>query len=203
MIYVVAVLLLILVLANDTARGILTGLLGIGVLLAISGVVLFGICWGGVSLWSWIRADTVDRAPVSARWNRFNNMSTNSKVIGYFDADSIERESGDVILWTMDVKNQPSKDRSFAIARKLKYSCSNRTVQLLDASKYDKDGTFIKSYPKKRSPKAIPPGTFSEWLLPVVCGNDFPDNPDRGDYSPVDANDVYKDAAGLFQFWGQ
>lgn len=56
MIYIIVVLLIILVLANDTARGLLVVLLGLGVWLAIAGAALIGLFLGGLWLWSSIHA---------------------------------------------------------------------------------------------------------------------------------------------------
>ena len=83
MIYIIVILLIILVLANDTARGLLVGLLGLGVLLAIAGAGLIGLFLGGSWLLSSIHTPSPPHEALnpSVQQNNFikNNAPNNKK----------------------------------------------------------------------------------------------------------------------------
>lgn len=76
MIYIIAILLFILVLANDRARGLLGLLITSGVILAIAGAILFGIIILGVWIFTSDHSTNVS-APVSAPTPPFASSSEN------------------------------------------------------------------------------------------------------------------------------
>ena len=210
MLYVIATLLLILVLANETGRGLLAVLLALMGVLAIAGAVIIGLAW----LWTSIkpstpspvhRSNNTDCAPTTPIWNRFS-FTSKSGTVYYFDADSVMTNGDMVTLWLQYVKNtkQPDEDGSYSTAQKVYFSCSNRTVQVTNESTYDKTGLFIRANSKPYDIQKIEPDDILSYrTLMMVCASDFPRSKSMDQYYPVEGNNIYNDAVDYYNSLNQ
>jgi len=94
--------------------------------------------------------------------------------------------------------DSPNPDGSYSNAVKWAYSCSNRTVQKLTLTAYDKTGRFIRADPNASKERDVIPGSVEETILKTVCASDFPQDKSEKHYSRISDNDIYRAAKAVF-----
>lgn len=143
-------------------------------------------------------------APVTSfasSWNIFWTVNSNSSVY-FFDADSIQREPGQVMIWIKGVRKElPDADGAWATAIRYRIDCKKKTYQALSVSDYNSSNEFIKSYPKIGPVTTPAPDSVGEGIINVVCQNSFPnDKSKNSDYSKIEDNDIFAATKRLVRF---
>jgi hypothetical protein len=104
----------------------------------------------------------------------------------FFDAESIERNGGQITVWIKTVKT----DLTGASAVRWRASCAKKTLQMLTWSDYDGQGKFIKSGSGTDEQDVIP-DTMGDVLLKIVCEPNFPKDTSGKSYMRAFDNDVF------------
>lgn len=128
---------------------------------------------------------------IASSW--YFTWAGNEETTYFFDADTIEKTKDNITVWikTVQVK-QADSDGSWASAYRWKFNCSKRTIQALQASIYDKDGKFIKSFPEPSKESATIPDSTGEAMQKIVCASSFPKVVPGANYVKLDDNDVFR-----------
>jgi len=134
----------------------------------------------------------VSVSAAASSWNFISAVNSDSSYY-FFDADSIQRESGNILIWVKNVrKTSPDSDGAWATAIRYKIDCRQRNFQNMGASDYDYNNNFIKSYPKVGLVTVPPPDSIGEGIINVVCKSNFPnDKSANADYVRILDNDVF------------
>ena len=128
---------------------------------------------------------------IASTWNYMNVGNETSRY--YFDSDTVEKNREITTLWVKIVRTtSPDKEGAWASAVRWRFNCSKRTIQILTMSDYDKDGTFMKSYPNSTKEDAVIPDSTGEGVLRIACQSDFPRNKSDKDYFILKNNDVFQ-----------
>jgi hypothetical protein len=137
----------------------------------------------------------------AATWYMFNKIYTD-KIVNYFDYETVVKRPDSVIIWVKYVNDQssPDSDASYMTAQKYTYECSKRTYIITATSTYDKDGSFIRSYPPMNKPNDVTPGSLGEDFLKTVCASDFPHKTDDNLYFKIKDNDIIKFSKTYFDW---
>lgn len=125
----------------------------------------------------------------SWHWATFSNDETQY----FFDADTVEKNREIVTVWvkTVEVKG-PSSSGTLASAQRWRMDCMKRTLQVMAASTYDKDGKFIRSFQAADKPEVVLPDSTGEAMLKVACAPDFPKDKSGKLYIKLEDNDVFR-----------
>lgn len=120
----------------------------------------------------------------------------------YFDAETVQKNPNKTILvWVKYVRNTtPENDGSWATASRWSLSCSKRTLQSLQSSAYDRDGKFIKSYPKPSDEQVVVPDSIGEAMLKLACEPTFPNDKSGKFYVKLDDNDPFAATKRLIEY---
>lgn len=98
----------------------------------------------------------------------------------YFDAATIEKTKNSVTVWVKTFRHRSADDSgAWATATRFEYKCSQRTIQVLAASDYNREGDFIKSYPASPKASLATPDSVGDGLLEVFCSKGFPKKEDK------------------------
>jgi hypothetical protein len=126
----------------------------------------------------------------AADWYAFSKTFTDNKIF-FFDRDTVVRSKETTTVWIKalyDVKSTQN-DGVYTEAYRYVFDCAKRTLQALQASTYDRQGKFLKSFSEPGSPKEAVPGTVAEGLMTAVCSRRFPDDPKSDFYvRPTEQN---------------
>jgi hypothetical protein len=111
----------------------------------------------------------------------------------FFDAESIERSKSTVVVWVKAVQvTKAEDDGSWSGAMRWRFQCTRRTLQSLSESRYNKDGVFLRAFPKAGSESAVVPESTGEAIMKIVCKSNFPYDKSGADYFRLKSNDVYQ-----------
>ena len=113
----------------------------------------------------------------------------------FFDENTVVKKNGSAIIWTKLVqKRNPLTDGSWATASKMQINCTNRTIQSLGFSSYDKSGKFINSHSLTSRELEVTPGSIGDELIRIICRRDFPKSKagKDADYTRLENNDIFE-----------
>lgn len=111
----------------------------------------------------------------------------------YFDAETVQKNPNKTVLvWIKYVqKTKADSDGSWSTANRWSLNCNKRTLQSLQASTYDRDGKFIKSYPKPTDESVVVPDSVGEAMLKIACDPTFPNDKSGKAYFKIYDNDPF------------
>jgi hypothetical protein len=129
----------------------------------------------------------------ASTWNTFTSAFNEETALFFFDADTVSKQGDSVALWVKYVNTKvPDSDGSWSTASRYIIVCSKRTAQILSSSIYDRDGKFMKSYPRPGKAEEIVPDSILEAIHAAACSADFPKNKSGKQYFPVSDNDIFE-----------
>ena len=135
-------------------------------------------------------AFTITYANASS-WNTFAR-AYNDEALFFFDADTVDKQGDTTTLWVKSVKTKaPDSDGSWSTAYRYVIVCSKRTAQPTSVSLYDREGKFMRAFPKAGAAMDILPDSILEGIHKTVCTTDFPRSKSREQYFPVRDNDIF------------
>jgi hypothetical protein len=151
-------------------------------------------------LFSDIETDAAPHANPSI-WYVFYKFYNNGSVY-FFDKNSVTTQGNTVTFWMKHIvrASVPGTDGSYSSGQYYTFWCNDRRYATGMMSTYDKNGTFLRSYPpRSTTTMEVVPSQYIDNLYRAACSAYFPDDTSGTLYFPVEENDIFKFAYDFFR----
>lgn len=138
--------------------------------------------------------DLLERDRVPAHSNGANWYMVTRNIAGtfsFFDAETVQRTKSSItVLIRTFQHSEPNSDGSWATATRMRFNCSERTVQSLEMTMYDLNDSVIAHQRIAQPALAVVSGSTGDDWMRMTCSSGFPQALIGPGYLKLPDNDI-------------